>query len=687
MVRVFEGDAARLNTEISLLRLVEAAGVQLEKRGREHVGPCPFHEDEAASLVVTTADNTWRCTGACDTGGGVIDWVMKRSGVSQHHAVQLLQDGAIDAAPAVNVAATEPEAATAERQRRAGWDGRPSIPKTSSVRRLASPVDAAADDQALLGQVVGYYHEALKQHPEGFAFLQSHELVHGELVERFKLGLSNRTLGLRLPEKNRKAGAEVRGRLEQIGIYRTSGHEHFNGSLIVPIFDENRQIVQVYGRKIRDDLRAGTHMDLYLPGPARGVWNLGGLAASHGEVILAGSLIDAMTFWCAGFRNVTAAYGANGDDGFTEDHLAAFRRCEIRRVLIAFPRDDDIERCAQALSQRLMAEGFACYRIEFPKGMDANEYALKVTPAAKSLGVLIRKASWLGQGKARAPTSAPVDALDVEFEPPMAPMATLAEIPLTSFAPAPPPIPEPTTASPTPMAPPDDPLLTQTEQEIVMALGDRRYRIRGWKKPLNPEFLKINLLVQQAESHGDGRFHVDTFDLYSAKARASFVKQAGIELGEAEEPLKHDLGRVLLKVEALQDAEIVQALKRDDRPVLSDAEREEALDLLKAPDLMGRILADFAICGVVGEETNLLVAYLACVSRLLDRPLAVIIQSSSAAGKSSLMDAVLALMPPEAQVRYSAMTGQSLFYMGGPTSDIDPCHRRGGRRARARPMP
>jgi len=56
--------------------------------------------------------------------------------------------------------------------------------------------------------------------------------------------------------------------------------------------------------------------------------------------------------------------------------------------------------------------------------------------------------------------------------------------------------------------------------------------------------------------------------------------------------------------------------------------------------------------------------YLACVSRKLDKPLAVIIQSSSAAGKSSLMDAVLAMMPEEERVQYSAMTGQSLFYMG-----------------------
>ena len=35
----------------------------------------------------------------------------------------------------------------------------------------------------------------------------------------------------------------------------------------------------------------------------------------------------------------------------------------------------------------------------FPKGMDANEYALKVQPAAKSLEMLLNKAQWLGKGK------------------------------------------------------------------------------------------------------------------------------------------------------------------------------------------------------------------------------------------------------------------------------------------------
>ncbi|CCP05015.1 hypothetical protein BN439_3993 [Erwinia amylovora Ea644] len=67
---------------------------------------------------------------------------------------------------------------------------------------------------------------------------------------------------------------------------------------------------------------------------------------------------------------------------------------------------------------------------------------------------------------------------------------------------------------------------------------------------------------------------------------------------------------------------------------------------------------------MVGEAGNLLTGYLAATSRKLDKPLAVLIQSSSAAGKSSLMDAVLGLMPEEERIQYSAMTGQSLYYLG-----------------------
>jgi hypothetical protein len=139
-----------------------------------------------------------------------------------------------------------------------------------------------------------------------------------------------------------------------------------------------------------------------------------------------------------------------------------------------------------------------------------------------------------------------------------------------------------------------------------------------------------------------------------------------VELQLTEDVIKHDLGRVLLQLEALQEAQIRKALepKPIEAVTLSDTEREAALDLLRDPTLLDRILTDFAACGLVGEQTNTLVGYLAAVSRKLGSPLAVVIQSASAAGKSALMDAILALMPEEERVKYSALTGQSLFYLG-----------------------
>ena len=66
---------------------------------------------------------------------------------------------------------------------------------------------------------------------------------------------------------------------------------------------------------------------------------------------------------------------------------------------------------------------------------------------------------------------------------------------------------------------------------------------------------------------------------------------------------------------------------------------------------------------MVGESTNKLVGYLAATSRKLKTPLAIVIQSSSSAGRTSLMDAILDMMPPEDMNRLSGLTGRSLYYL------------------------
>ncbi len=661
MARIPEAEIERLKSEVPVERLVETAGIELKKSGKDLLGRCPFHADETASLVVTPGKNLWHCFG-CGLGGGPIDWVIKRNGVSFRHAVELLR--------------ADPAAA-------AGSADQAGALKRSLVRKLPAPVALDAGEQELLDQVIGYYHETLLASPEALAYLERRGIASHELIQTQRLGFANRTLGLRLPVTRVKAGAELRTRLQKIGVLRESGHEHFNGCLVAPVIDEAGHVSEVYGRKITSGASAPLH--LYLPGPHRGVWNVRGLMG-QAEVILTEALIDAMTFWCAGYRHVTAAYGV---EGLTGDHLDAFKRCGVRRVLIAFDRDEAGGRGAAKAAERLMAEGLECYRVQFPRGMDANEYACRVTPAAKSLGLLIRKAVWMGKGAAPAEapgqhvqdvalTDAEPEAESTEPATPVVAAAAVAQeasslaADAAAAAAVPPAVPA-TVPSAAPVAPPP-PDAQVSQDEVVMSFGDRRYRVRGLAKNLSPETMKINVLVSrqhgaQGEQPGEPgqptAYHVDSFDLYAARARAHYIAQAAKELAVREDLVKIDLGRLLLKLEGLQAERIQAALQVEPEvPRMSPAEQAEALDLLRSPDLMARILSDFDACGLVGEATNKLVAYLAATSRKLGGPLAIVVQSSTAAGKSSLMDAVLAFMPEEERIKYSAMTGQSLFYMG-----------------------
>ena len=196
--------------------------------------------------------------------------------------------------------------------------------------------------------------------------------------------------------------------------------------------------------------------------------------------------------------------------------------------------------------------------------------------------------------------------------------------------------------------------------EITIAQGDRRYRIRGLAKNLSTDILRVNLLATRGDA-----LHVDTLDMNVDRQRVMFSKRAAEELDVKEDVIRKDLGRVFFQLETLRNELIQKALNPKDEEIqLSPEEKAAALDLLQDPNLLNRILDDFARCGVVGEETNKLVGYLASISRRLESPLAVVVQSSSAAGKSLLMDAILGFVPEEDRVQYSAMTGQSLFYMG-----------------------
>jgi DNA primase len=243
----------RIKREISVERLAEARGIQLKRNGKELIGLCPFHKDTNPSLNIDPIKNVWHCKGACGEGGDVILWVMRAEGVSFNHAVEMLKR---DYFPSM-ASGIEPP------------------PRKSTTVKLPPLIEHTANDKRLLEAVVEHYHETLKNAPEAQQYLVKRGLQSSEMVEQFRLGFANRTLGYRMPEKNRSAGAEQRGRLQQLGVLRENGREHLRGSIVIPIFNLEGEVVQMYGRKIapRHLLREDTSEHLYLPGPHRGVWN------------------------------------------------------------------------------------------------------------------------------------------------------------------------------------------------------------------------------------------------------------------------------------------------------------------------------------------------------------------------------------------------------------------------------
>ena len=206
------------------------------------------------------------------------------------------------------------------------------------------------------------------------------------------------------------------------------------------------------------------------------------------------------------------------------------------------------------------------------------------------------------------------------------------------------------------------PVVTSTSErdEVFVNFAARAWRVRGARSSSNGDgqHLQVALSVNDQTS---GRFHLDTLDLYMARLRHGFLDAAATELHASREKLALEMADVLSVAERTRD----EGVREDTTVVLSDEERRVALSFLEDDGLFGRLTTDLSDLGVVGESTNLLMCYLATVSRKCQRPLGVLVQSSSAGGKSTLVDAVCSLLPPEDLVTLSAITSQALYYLGG----------------------
>jgi DNA primase catalytic core len=317
------------------------------------------------------------------------------------------------------------------------------------------------------------------------------------------------------------------------------------------------------------------------------------------EIIVTESVIDALALWSIGIRNVTCAYGVNG---LTDEILGHLAESRIKKVVLMLDADESGREAVGKFTEKLNEIGIETRSIELP-AKDASDFI------------------------AAGGTLEQVQTLLSAVEPETQTETSSAE------------------------------LETLPDGTRQITFSNREYRARGLS-PLGLEKLKINLRLNVGNL-----FHLDSLDLYQARARANFAQTAAKTCRIGESIVNADLLTLIERLEAERlQMRKTSAAEVETVAAMTDVEKRAAMAFLTDENLCERIVEDFRRCGLVGERSTVLTSYLGAVSRKLNEPLALLIVARSGAGKSALQDALCAFVPPEELVRVTRLTGQALFY-------------------------
>ena len=594
----------RLKNGIDLASYVASRGIALNKNGKNHKGLCPFHEEKAPSFTVNPQENLWHCFG-CGSGGDVFTFVERIDKTTFTGAVKKLsQEMEKSAGKGVDQNNSPPHpSACGSRPLPQGERGK----EGKGEGALISPAH-----QKLLNRVVGFYQQEFFKDKRGLNYLKQRGISDRQSLIDFGVGFVNGNLSEILP-----SDGDYEEALKQVGLLNERGHEMFYGCVVFPLLDFNNNCVGLYGRRIDEEQVA----HLYLPGPRRGLINRQAAKRSK-TLLLTESIIDALTLYANGFKNVIPLYGVNG---WTEDHTRLFQEFRPETVTLCFDSDEAGVKGAYAVKEKLREinspqpplslrggegtesrGGVKVHIVKLPT-KDINDYFRKY-----------RKEEFERLLKEANPQSVE-DSSDHYVK--------------------------------------EERFYEETPHGFCVGYGKREYEIKGIARVGTQ--LKATIKASLDIKNPNNRFQITTLDLHSLRSREWFAKIVGELTGEREELVREDLSRLIEKIEVFEK---LKTTKKAKEITLSSEEKEEALSFLENPNLFDEILSDLEQLGCTGEEVNKLVAYLVAVSRKMEEPLSLLIQSRSAAGKSTLQDAILSLIPEEDYVKYTRLTDQALFY-------------------------
>ena len=148
------------------------------------------------------------------------------------------------------------------------------------------------------------------------------------------------------------------------------------------------------------------------------------------------------------------------------------------------------------------------------------------------------------------------------------------------------------------------------------------------------------------------------------KSIKNIFKKKEYDIQYEEGEIDHDLARIEHLIAELLKQELLDDMRPKQPYIMTEKEKDEANKFIgEHPFILRDVLQAVIQLGVVGEERNCLMSYLVFTSRIMKRPLSVVVVGESSSGKSFLSKRVMQLIPPEGYKFITKATAQAFFHL------------------------
>ena len=343
--------------------------VNLQKKGSQYFGLCPFHNEKTGSFSVSPQKQMYYCFG-CGKGGNVFSFLMDYDNMTFKEAVEEL-------APKCGVTLPQREMTAQERQ------------KADRRSRLFEINKEAA----------AYYYKMLRSDAgkQAMDYFTKRELTP-DTMHKFGLGCTSKYSDSLY--KYLKGKGYEDNILKDCGLItideKRGGHDKFWNRAMFPIFDANGKVVAFGGRVM------GEGEPKYLNSPETEIFNksktLFGLyfarKTRREQFILCEGYMDVISLHQAGFDNAVASLGT----ALTEGHAGMLKRY-VKDVYLSYDSDGAGQKAALRAIPILKNAGISCRIInmspykdpdEFIKNLGAEEYEKRIQNAENSFMYQVR---------------------------------------------------------------------------------------------------------------------------------------------------------------------------------------------------------------------------------------------------------------------------------------------------------